>query len=827
MAPIKVVGFMPKEAGDGIMLPYEITLITGSDYDIDKFYLMRKDIPLHKKDNKEIRRVLIDRFGKSKKDDINIFLDMLSNPIQKPVAKANYPDLWKEYVKIAYKAEPPIEGRLYRNNKIIDMTWEVLTHSDTADKILNPGGFEEQKQVGYLVQAARITGKSVEELENLGTSQLKKICQTDKNIAFIGTHLQFYKQNAAASSILAIFAVAKVAHACLESNGFSVDLLLVCDIDQPYSIMGLTLYDNVELDPQKDIEGTFIGKTLGSLVASAADAVKDPVLNLMNINSDTVNILNTLIRVGLPFRKAAKLLSTKVVSDLLTKYNTEKLKGFTTFNTILNDSIQEIINNLNIKVSDVNLEDLTEEEVNNAILKNDNKVDYKILLALKRVGLINEAMSGLNFATRFNSISSAVGPLIIDNLKIEHTLAKHAGEFPGIFVNGHDAGFTDVFNLHPILEKFADSVDVARKLFGNHMPTYSYQFGHILECLKGYTLLDSLFRDRKLFSQFNDFYQSYLLVANSVVSGDASVLKYYIEDFPKEFAKHKTTYAGNPFIDAIRFDVDSESGNPVLKINTTGLDAEAKSKLISGWLDLYKSGNEGKKLALDLFQYCFYKGGIGFNPQTFMTLLPIQVKMQLKGYKETFEQLPTISVSHFLDCFIRNNWHNDKVVPYRKFEKPLSLHDGGFTDFYEADALKLQNVLAFKTEINGKELFFIQTYFSLSNLIAIYKMATPLGNGGEFVEIPNIPTMDGKEQPITITNREYNSLIEELEYEEVPVDTSTMTEQQAREMADDIFGKTSTTDAITQKKQLIVKKLKEKGVEVDEAKAEDTAKKTC
>ena len=31
LAPIKIVGFMPKEAGDGIMLPYEITLITGSD----------------------------------------------------------------------------------------------------------------------------------------------------------------------------------------------------------------------------------------------------------------------------------------------------------------------------------------------------------------------------------------------------------------------------------------------------------------------------------------------------------------------------------------------------------------------------------------------------------------------------------------------------------------------------------------------------------------------------------------------------------------------------------------------------------------------------
>jgi hypothetical protein len=34
LAPIKIVGFMPKEAGDGLMLPYEITLITGSDRDV-------------------------------------------------------------------------------------------------------------------------------------------------------------------------------------------------------------------------------------------------------------------------------------------------------------------------------------------------------------------------------------------------------------------------------------------------------------------------------------------------------------------------------------------------------------------------------------------------------------------------------------------------------------------------------------------------------------------------------------------------------------------------------------------------------------------------
>ena len=33
MAPLKIIGFLPKEAGEAIMLPYDITVITGSDFD--------------------------------------------------------------------------------------------------------------------------------------------------------------------------------------------------------------------------------------------------------------------------------------------------------------------------------------------------------------------------------------------------------------------------------------------------------------------------------------------------------------------------------------------------------------------------------------------------------------------------------------------------------------------------------------------------------------------------------------------------------------------------------------------------------------------------
>lgn len=39
MMPLKIVGFLPTKSGQGIMMPKEITAITGSDFDIDKVYL--------------------------------------------------------------------------------------------------------------------------------------------------------------------------------------------------------------------------------------------------------------------------------------------------------------------------------------------------------------------------------------------------------------------------------------------------------------------------------------------------------------------------------------------------------------------------------------------------------------------------------------------------------------------------------------------------------------------------------------------------------------------------------------------------------------------
>jgi hypothetical protein len=142
-------------------------------------------------------------------------------------------------------------------------------------------------------------------------------------------------------------------------------------------------------------------------------------------------------------------------------------------------------------------------------------------------------------------------------------------------------------------------------------------------------------------------------------------MSYYIKEFPKYFMREgfKDRYKDNLFIQSITLSMDKSL--PVLTIDTSGLDQTDKDRLSDGWADLYK---QNKKLALNLFEYCFFRGGIGFSPKTFMNLLPVVIKEQMIEYRDTFNNLPNSSDmapyrSLIMDQWIRHNWTNDRLVP--------------------------------------------------------------------------------------------------------------------------------------------------------------------
>ena len=865
MAPLKIVGFLPREAGDGIMLPNDITLLTGSDFDVDKEYLMRKDynISRNKISKSALHKILYDALVETQskklsyetKSNLNdLVRQFLEDPFDKAslvnqktadgfmsIPSSSYSKLLKLYLQNAFTVKKPTEGRVYRNNKIVDMTYEVLTHETSCAEMLNPGGFDQQKRMGYLVTALRTTDKSYEELSKMSIDELKDLTDKDKNLMFVDTHVQFYKQNSAAGSLIGIFAVNRTAHAVIENEGYMMNVDNACRLTRPFTVADMTFGGNMPIDVRFDNNGQSVGKVLGSLVASAADAVKDPVLNLMNINSNTANILNTLVRLGMPFDDAALFLSQRAISNALNQFSSENITGFTSLSKVVDDRIKRIEKDLNIdENSSLNEEELTREQLIEGVKSSDPRIEYKVLKAFRNFQRLADAMRMPTFATRFNSISSAVGPLIIDNLITEHKMEKLSSESNILGSDGEEISINDIFLAHPILNQFRRTLGIAQSLFGN-MPANSTGFRNILTYASENPIGDAILSDRKVLSSLSDFYQSYLVVAGNVVN--SSDLSKVISEFPKEFMEknYKKQYYNNLLIQSIKYGTD-KGGRATLQIDITGLDTQQKERLSSAWIDLHKVNPE---LSEQLFKYCFFRAGIGFSPKTFMSLVPVYVKERLNSYVDTFRVLPSSTPEIVLDQFIRNNWDNNRLVPRKENLVMRYLENGNFEVYKESDVKELQKTQYFKMKVDNVDKLYQQVLLKDNSIE--YKEVAPLGSNKDYLEI----SVNGIDKPLEIpsTSLEDNekSEISPTVNGEAKLDESTPSKQEQIDLLHQIYmtkGKTFADADKTiqnykgmdnefkkaiesQVKKFMKSRLETLGIKFDEKTIEEEYKKLC
>lgn len=779
MAPLKIVGFLPREAGDGIMLPNDITLLNGSDFDVDKEYLMRKDygISRTKTTKSALHKILYDALVESQsgklnyntKSQLNDLVKMfLDNPFDKAtlvnqktaegymsMPSGAYNKLLKLYVQNAFTVDKPTEGRIYRNNKIVDMTYEVLTHETSCAEMLNPGGFDPQKRMGYLVTALRTTDKSYEELSKMSIDELKDLTDKDKNLMFVDTHVQFYKQNSAAGSLIGIFAVNRTAHAVIENEGYMVNVDNACRLTEPFTVAGMVFGGNMPIDVRIDKTGQSVGKVLGSLVASAADAVKDPVLNLMNINSNTANILNTLVRMGMSFDDVALFLSQRAITSALNQFSNENITGFTSLSKVVEDRIEKIEKDQELdENSPIQQEELTKEELIEGVKSSDPRIEYKVLKAFRKFQSLADSMRMPTFATRFNSISNAVGPLIIDNLITEHKMQKLSSESNILDSNGNEVDINDIFLAHPILNQFRRTLGIAHSLFGN-MPANSTGFRNILSYVSEMPIGDIIFNDRKLLSNLSDFYQSYLVVAGNVV--DSKDLSKAISEFPKEFMEknYKKEYPNNLLVQSIKYGTD-KGGRATLQIDITGLDIQQKERLSSAWIDLHKAN---PTLSEQLFKYCFFRAGIGFSPKTFMALVPVYVKERLSSYVDTFRVLPSSTPEIVFDQFIRNNWDNNKLVPRKNKIVLRNLENGNVEVYRPSEMKELLNTQYFKMKVKDRDVLYRQVLVKDESIE--YKEVSPLGSNKDYLEI----STEGIDKPLEIPSKAVEETIEKSEVE--------------------------------------------------------------
>ena len=613
MVPIKVKGFINNMSGELIMMPKEITWLSGSDYDVDKQYIMRY----------QLERV--------------------------------------EHKDGTVTYEMPESGKAYNDNLIISTQLAILESEHITRQLFTPGNFEEPKRLGYTIEyvqskirEAKELGEdyNIQELYNkaatMDNDKLKDAVKTRSNLIYNNVQSQFHKQNMVAGQLIGIFAQANVSHAFLGLVDNTALLLGNSGIE--FTIDNTYVGGEYQIDNIYSNDGiTYQSSILASLLAASVDAVKDPILNLANINLDTANIVTSMVRMGFSLEQIVLLLNQPIVQQLVRDLGIENANNKNegkTYHKDLSRIIDETIASL--ELSKEELKDLQEIKITSEALINnldgsDDITSYMAVRIISNILNISSSFSNIQHMTRYNSISSAVGPTATDTMlnRIKDEIFKNdellnlniieACGVPIIKESGEE-----VYN--PILYWFREGANtLERAILGENLIQADEDFftslkrvGNACGFKKG--LPDDVAR------KFADFYMSYYVNTNptgTVFDLSKERREFMIKDFPLYFQEIKSKYAENPFIQAIILKTASTEEYPFLQLKTRGLGSEDIEDLKQGWATLFLNGGEDADLAIALVEYNFFRGGFGFSPKTFTNLIPNVIKYNLPNYLNT------------------------------------------------------------------------------------------------------------------------------------------------------------------------------------------------
>lgn len=461
MAPLYIKGFLPQQNGSAIMLPAEITTLSGSDFDVDKMYIM---LPEFKVEKFDFRRAKQDFKGEQG------ILDELATLFREGSLMddfANAPVEFKEWfkenkekyrlatpkirkVKYDFNKAPQENSLEARNNLMIDMMWGVLTNADTASKILNPGGFDYQKKAARIVSILSSSyesdlrrdlnipnGSVITKLLSMDLEELDKLAERAKrklDPISPRTQVQLHQQNMTGAKLIGIYANHNANHALMQHTELGLDVE-----NGSFVLNGkrlTSLHDIMNRDKE------FISKNNAGFLAASVDNVKDPVLAGINQNTFTADASMLLSRLGYNPVEIGLLMAQPIIMDITQAYFRESREGKgkdTVIDEILVEykkkaAMMEEVTYDNYKNNDFLIEDLA----NNILIAKEmagitsahqtsdySKVEfYKKQVAVgflfKRIMRTADSLGQLVQATRSDTQGGAAGPTIADTkLKIQ------------------------------------------------------------------------------------------------------------------------------------------------------------------------------------------------------------------------------------------------------------------------------------------------------------------------------------------------------------------------------------------------------------------------
>lgn len=565
MAPLYIKGFLPQQNGSCIMLPKEITTIAGSDFDIDKMYLMLPEFKIKQHFNikkawddfyaentdisnqidnkinsyyKEYLENQAKALGRNTSDfneeELDYLLEHFNNWVKEHKkhefsenAQSKFNTWFKdnkskyfikktiEKVKYDYDKLPQEQSKEARNNAFIDMAFSVLTHKNTAYKLLKPGGFENLRQAAYKVTILKnaivpdlynfLVSKGykktnfkqsdadfvieciLEDLSQDDIADLFDVFKPRQDALSPGTWVNIHQRNMMGASLVPIYANHNANHALIQFT----DLELKTASEEGSSGYEITLNEKTkhslhEVTVENNGVTKYVSHIVSEYLAAAVDNAKEALMGLLNLNLSTADTSAFLSRLGFDHLEVGLFMTQEAILEVTDYYNKNALKGITIENAI--DHVSSMYYNYVAGYGrDATRQNLTNTSLASCLLCHsemrrkgsssimDPITYYKHQLSvLSKFKLINKGAQDLKEVTavlRSDTKNGSVGPLIADNnSKIDRAKKLMENLHPE---EGKENGFsltvtnTDVIQLVDI---YQDEDSLREELLGTSLP---------------------------------------------------------------------------------------------------------------------------------------------------------------------------------------------------------------------------------------------------------------------------------------------------------------------------------------------------------------------
>lgn len=652
MANFIVKDFLPQQCGAAIMMPAELTLLSGSDFDIDKLYMMLKAFEVGE--------------------------DGIPRVIEYDLNKS-----------------PQEQSREARNNMLIDIMRAILSSKYVSYQVNHPGNYEHITGESFRIKI--LNNRTLQEkwkemhgekplsesLLNADYDEMKKFInryEKKPNPLSLTTYAYYHHQNMVGKELVAIYALNTTMQGKYQQTNLGI---------APYYQFTINGFNVSSLHEKErtyyDSEGNVIRKALISsnneeFSAASVDNVKDPRLADLGQTKENAYITNAMVRMGidikelglftaLPFYRLNSEGYFAVARDYgisIDKYDSGDLY-------ITSKELMEI--NKYMRNKD------PEEPIDDSAMKEKVKRAVNIMYRITKVA---EHLEGLTFISRPDSPNGAIDHTLAGALKqvfrVDDFLEKERREK---VLTGYEI-------LVNNLVKPTDSVDDIRKaILTSSIPilTASYTLGIQLPLDMIATQFPQINKQRRDFLQelkkdykYEELSKNLIskYLKEAVVYGMSradiftatdekgndvtpAMKAYYLGNYPQIF---KTIKSDSKFaqFEVIRAMMVDNNGDIVIPnmVDLKGFRETAIRDL--NWMLAGGSEHDPEitNMAIDLFRYSYFKDGLGWRPSGFSSLFDSLFLSSISSYLETIRKLTFdgsdgLDWNKFDELFTRNH----------------------------------------------------------------------------------------------------------------------------------------------------------------------------